>query len=89
MFQSMIIISDVFTVFGRQVYCFGSKTLFKIFFQLYFNKTFFEVGINEFTMFLIILNGLEDKNADRREKQRGQKRSKQKKNFSIKVFSFI
>ena len=62
----------------------GGKTLVAkwnfFFFQLYYNKNYVEVAINDFTMPL--------KNADRRENNET-KRSKRKKKLSMKVFSFI
>ena len=63
--------SDVFRPFGRPVYQFGcSKNIFQVFFfQLYFNKKFAEVAVNDFIMPLIILKWLRIKNADRKEKQ--------------------
>ena len=65
------IISDVFRLFGKPVYRFGhSKNIFQVFFfQLYFNKKFVEVVVNDFIMPLIILKWLRIKNADRKERQ--------------------
>ena len=46
------------------------KITFQVFFiQLYFNKKYVEVAINDFTMHLIFWNDLEYRIADRKEKQ--------------------
>ena len=57
------------------------KNTFQVFFfQLYFIKKYIDVAINDFTKHLI-RNGLEDKIADRREKQRrGKKRWSERRN---------
>ena len=66
------------------------KNIFQVFsFQLYFTKKNVEIVIIDFITHLIFQNALEDKNADRREKQQGKKSLKRKKKLSMKVFSLI
>ena len=61
------VLETVTPVWAPKLWC--TKITFKIlFFQLYFNKKYVEVAINDFTMHLS-RNGLDDKNADRRGKQ--------------------
>ena len=64
------------------------KTLFKFFFQLYFNERYIEVVINDLTMHLIILKWLR-RQKYRREKRWDKKSLKQKEKLSTKVLSFI
>ena len=61
-------LGDRYAALGSQ--SLAPKNTFPSFlFQLYFNKKYVEVASSDFTMHLIIRNGLEDRNADRREKQ--------------------
>ena len=66
------------------------KSTFQVLlFQLYFNKKYVEVAINDFTMYLIISRWFRRQKCRWNRKTIDKKRLQQKKKLSIKVFSFI
>ena len=88
-------LSDVFRLFRTLVYQFGcpnsgaQKHFSSFFFQLYFNKKYIEVAVNDFTMHLINLKWRRIQKKYTEEKNNETKRSNKKNKLSMKVLPFI
>ena len=92
-YSQKITYSDVFRPFGRPVYRFGRpnsnapKNTFRVFFfQLYFNKKYFKIEINDLTMHLLISKWLRKQKSRQKRKTMRQRGRSERRNCQRKCF---